>query len=46
MKKAKKLKEYSIMRNGTEHGTVKAESKKDAREQLFAAFGDNRCYIL
>ena len=35
-----KLKEYDVYRNGTHHTTVKAYSKKEARQKVEANLGD------
>ena len=40
--KKKKEKEFGIMKNGTEQGTVWAKTKKEADGKVFAAYGEHR----
>lgn len=40
MKTIKPLKEFAIMKNGTEHATVKAKNLKEAKKKVIAYYGE------
>jgi len=43
--KKKKEKEFGIMKNGTEQGSVWAKTKKEAEGKVFAFYGEYRKVI-